>query len=1209
MFNYKLMTTALFVPALLVGSYAFALDVTTAETSQVASGNSVPNSDGDADVHSISSTGSVILDGLPGNSIAVEIDHADDVDTVISGTIEILDDGAADDTRYDTSNAVGLAMNAEDDMEFGSGLLGDVTLESTAIIRLLDSLERVDDDEDFVFDGITLDQDTLDAADDVYLPGAFAQDSGRIGLHVMSRMQGNLFAQSGSSILVTTNDGHGVKVDADIIGNLDLRGVITLSGSDTPEAGAQAGVFIDSSVAIWGAYRQGGSINVLGEGAYGVLIEGILSDSFQVDGSITVTGFQTTQINNAGLLASDDETPLDDNELKLGGGAVKLSGGAVQGVLINGRINTLRSVNELAELTAISEDRADDQDVSGDKTLAFHYDENRSTGSLTVYGSAPALEIDGGNYGTVVESFLDSLDDDNSEATLYSETEFAFTHSLINRGSIFANGFNDGFDATGILIGASSDRSTTLAGGILNMGSISAVAYNGDATAIDIQNNDNDSTWDLGVATGNGGYPERSLFVNEGAIQVSVISNTKTSSEITDASLSATGVRLGANVDLPETVFFSNKGSVVASSTHIDGSAVTEGQNARAFDFSQVSGGSIVLHQLLRQNDEISGDFYLGSGDLDLDVAGDVDADGNRIGDGFVTTQDVLAPVIVGDVVFGDGDNTLQISAGSMIGNVEYGSGASVLSLENPQADPIEGSSYIKPYTGFAGAIKKSPGEGLLVEIEDKSRLVFVKQETVAKGLPIATLSLEGEADLGFLVDADELDEGEALVVAEEFNLQGDDFVITPGLSSLEVSGYTVRFVQTETDLSSFADTINDHLGGVRPLVYHTSLEIEQNVDGGSNDAMNAVFALKTASELGLRTSQAASLPAVYSHFANHAALETALTSFSSESEFQDAYDQILPQYGDGTMRQLALLASSASGAVSQHMQLVKAGGRSGGEGWLQQFGDFRKQDATSEGDTLRGDSYSLAYGYDAPLFGLDAVGFFTQLSFANVDEKNAFRNEVNSEGWTFGAYLAEQFGPIGFELTAQSGTTKFDSLRTTTIGAVSDVMSAGWDGTSMAASAKFIVPILKGRHSLQAELGSDFYSLEQDAYSERDANDTALALQLGEATSELTSSYFGLRGQAHYGGGSPVAITWSPNYYVGYKSVSDYQPYAATANFVGSEETFLLTTTTEVSDEASLGFGLSAHNDYFAVELNYRGAFGDDVQVHGGGLAVRVRF
>jgi uncharacterized protein with beta-barrel porin domain len=51
------------------------------------------------------------------------------------------------------------------------------------------------------------------------------------------------------------------------------------------------------------------------------------------------------------------------------------------------------------------------------------------------------------------------------------------------------------------------------------------------------------------------------------------------------------------------------------------------------------------------------------------------------------------------------------------------------------------------------------------------------------------------------------------------------------------------------------------------------------------------------------------------------------------------------------------------------------------------------------------------------------------------------------------------------------------------------------------------------------------------------------------------------------------------------------------------------LSTTKEVADEASLGFGLSAHNDYFAVELNYRGAFGDDVEIHGGGLAVRVKF
>jgi hypothetical protein len=49
--------------------------------------------------------------------------------------------------------------------------------------------------------------------------------------------------------------------------------------------------------------------------------------------------------------------------------------------------------------------------------------------------------------------------------------------------------------------------------------------------------------------------------------------------------------------------------------------------------------------------------------------------------------------------------------------------------------------------------------------------------------------------------------------------------------------------------------------------------------------------------------------------------------------------------------------------------------------------------------------------------------------------------------------------------------------------------------------------------------------------------------------------------------------------------------------------------TATEVADQTNIGFGVSAHNDYFAVELSYRAAFGDDVNVQGGGLAIRLKF
>ena len=46
-----------------------------------------------------------------------------------------------------------------------------------------------------------------------------------------------------------------------------------------------------------------------------------------------------------------------------------------------------------------------------------------------------------------------------------------------------------------------------------------------------------------------------------------------------------------------------------------------------------------------------------------------------------------------------------------------------------------------------------------------------------------------------------------------------------------------------------------------------------------------------------------------------------------------------------------------------------------------------------------------------------------------------------------------------------------------------------------------------------------------------------------------------------------------------------------------------------EASGVAEIGLGIGAHNDYFAFEFTYRGQFGDDVEVHGGGISVRLLF
>jgi uncharacterized protein with beta-barrel porin domain len=240
-------------------------------------------------------------------------------------------------------------------------------------------------------------------------------------------------------------------------------------------------------------------------------------------------------------------------------------------------------------------------------------------------------------------------------------------------------------------------------------------------------------------------------------------------------------------------------------------------------------------------------------------------------------------------------------------------------------------------------------------------------------------------------------------------------------------------------------------------------------------------------------------------------------------------------------------------------------------------------------------------------------------MSFTSVNEKPSLlpnglapaRDEVKAESFGVGAYLADALGPLRYELSATAGSVAFDSFRGVQFNGVSDFLSAAWDGTSTAASARIIYPILEDDHLLRVEAGRDYFSLEQDDYTENTALalDPELALRVRGGNSDMTSDYLGIRGSLLRGGGSPSDIVWEPNYYLGFRQVSDYSAYSAKANFVGNDTVFDLTSQDELTDSTELGLGLAAHNDYFAFEFSYRGKFGDGEEVHGGGISVRLLF
>ena len=1274
----RLLTTAFVLPVtgwLSLGA-AMAFDLSGVETDGEVTA-SAATSGSDSDI------GSITIGGTPGNQdAALRIDTDENV--TIDGVITVRDRSSVNDdaTIYDLDNGIGIKL---DTALTGTNTL---SLEDGAQIGIVELLgPTVDGDGDGFYDN--------DADEDFITEGSHAFDGNntRIAVWIDNTIAAALIGEADSLIVVEGNaasrgDVAGVRIDAALGDNLDLSTAMNIFGDNA------LGVQINDTIA--GTYRQRGDIDVRGEGGTAIDINAGISGALLIEGLVNATGYSTIPQGTIGSPQHGGEDTADTNEFdatrqaanpqerRRSGSSLDIGAAIAQGVIVNGQVNTALSRDENDSLQAIRDARTDDDtdndNVTALKTDPYHYDENRARGRITSYGEADneaALKITaslGTAAGATRETFLDTTDDDDDDtadstddaANIYNSTKaFFYSHGLMNRGGIEADTLYDAVKsgaysienkATALLID-DNGGSATIHGGIYNSGTISASANNSNAIAVDLR--------DIELTDGQRG--DGSIFLNEGSVTATLRTHKKSYEGITASARAAIGVKIGSavNYGVTGTPGFTNAGNVSAISIHTQDSGETDadgeivyelvnGHNAVALDLSAVP-GNFNLTQRMRGEDALvdtaaansASNPYRGGGDADIDRTGNIgqndDGVNINIADGVIDTRDISAPIINGDVLFGDGDNLFTMTAGVMSGKIDFGAGADSFVLGNSSQDDANAedddanddiddtlNDYTAPTTSYRGRIVKSAGTlnitagGQTAIAGEKTLLHFDGQEGVdlngdgddldageeAQGLAVNNLTLSENAELRFTVDPNLLPAAQAILDVTNFTM-GDDATLSLDISSLVPNDREIVLLEADNDLSAYSAGLNDRApeDAAYPFIYDVTLAIDES---RSNDRLVADFALKDSDALGLNATQALGFDTVLAHFTNRPTLERSLTSLMDADAFTDAYAQLLPHYGDGTIKQLASLSQSATGAVSQHLQIVNAGGRRGGDGWIQQFGDFRKQDAGADLATLGGTSLGLAAGFDLPAGPIDAIGGFIRMSFTSVNEKTAATNEVKAESFALGAYLSDRIGPLRYEVSAAAGDVTFDSRRDISFGIAADRLIAGWDGTSTSASARLAYPILDMRHLLRLEAGMDYFSLEQDSYSEQSlaANDPELAMRLGDAESEISSNYIGLRGGMRSGGGSPSEIVWEPNYYLGYRAVQDYTPYSATANFAtGSGDGFVLSGPDALDDQAEIGLGFAAHNDYFAIEFNYRGQFGDDSETHGGGISVRLLF
>lgn len=449
---------------------------------------------------------------------------------------------------------------------------------------------------------ITEDYTAEDLNDDGLADGPWAKGSGRYGIRVIGpgAFTGDIFNEGGN-ITVEGNNSFGMSVETQLIGNLKSTGQINITGDNSAAIRETSGVT--------GNVFVSGAITANGAGVKGVDLSGDVGGSLSIYNAITATGYRLTQRpQDPDVLAN-----LDPSDFQQGGPAVDVRASVAKGIFLG------------APPAGTTSDTTTDGD--GDGII----DNVEGTGTLTVFGGAPALRIGDvgkdvhiGAYGTGANAF-----------------------GLMLRGNISAQGLWDDVATTGVQIGVAGGGATVIDGGIRQLGAIATTAHEASATGIHL----------LSGAS----VP---LFQMEGSINATVVSASNPDQ--------ATGILIDAGAT----------GSRLANIGVI--SAVGGGDNTSAYAIQDLSG---TLHEVLNKGSISAALKATTAGDTLTGHAVAIDLSHNTSG---VTLTQVAnadiegsSPFIGGDVLLGTGDDTVQILAGSVLGRLDFNAGGGSLTIDN----------------------------------------------------------------------------------------------------------------------------------------------------------------------------------------------------------------------------------------------------------------------------------------------------------------------------------------------------------------------------------------------------------------------------------------------------------------------------------------------------------------------------------------------
>ena len=494
-----------------------------------------------------------------------------------------------------------------------------------------------------------------DTNNDGVLDGDFAKGVNRYGVRLIGpgSLTGTLTLSSASSINVQGKDSYGVALDAPMTGDLLVNGSVSVVGEGS--TGISVTAPLTGKILIAGPVAATGGPSSTRGGATAVDIESSVSGPLSVYGAVSSTGYSATVRSPDPKI--NDNLPASD--LTQSNSAVRI-GGNIQGGVFIGAPPT----------GTVATDTTSDKDGDG------IVDSVESAGSITTFGSAPALAVGSsandvhlGAYGTGANAY-----------------------GLIIEGGVTGNGVYDGHSGTAVQIGGSAGHLVAIDGGIhvASTSSVSGQGFQDNATGLHLLSGATVPTlWNdgaiSGISTSSAASQATGILIDAGGKLTNLVNNGGISGSLTGAIGNAAAI-----VDL---------GGALSSVTNTNAIVATVVAPATT---TNATGSTVAL-----------------------------DLSHNTTGVSLVQSANAsttITPRIAGDILLGAGDDTVQIKAGTVTGALDFGKGSGSLLIDN-------GASYTGRLlaTGSAGSLGINVNNGSL-EDDSASTLAVSSLNVGAKG-------------------------------------------------------------------------------------------------------------------------------------------------------------------------------------------------------------------------------------------------------------------------------------------------------------------------------------------------------------------------------------------------------------------------------------------------------------------------------------------